>query len=173
MIPVLKNRMCTAASENEGSAGSDTASGAGAGATRPPQLTEYDWELPYCDAATGVVQGTSCCSLACGGICQHDSGACADRPGGADLCCPDRIATLGRPCESSDDTGCVIPTVGHGAACNGDADCSSGSCKGGRCCDAYGQGAGCTACDRQGHCAACAPELHSRANTGSDGGTCA
>ena len=153
MIPVSRNRMCSAA---------DT----------PPQLTEYDWSLPYCDAATGVVQGTSCCSLSCGGICQYDSAACADRPGGADLCCPNRIATLNRPCESSDDVGCVVPTVGNGAACNGDTDCTSGSCKGGRCCDAYGQGAGCTACDQHGHCAACTPELHGQPNTGSDGGTC-
>lgn len=42
-----------------------------------------------------------------------------------------------------------------GGSCSSDTQCTSGSCKGGRCCGSSGTSPGCTACNSVGGCASC------------------
>lgn len=129
-IPVLENRFC-----------------GGAG------LSQYDWADPYCDAGISGPDRT-CCAAGCGACA--DVG-CSSRPGGDAACCPAEIAAAGRECTSAWDDGCLVPKLGDGAVCSSPDSCSSGSCRGGRCCNPYGQRAGTTACDVSGNAVACAP----------------
>eukprot|EP01043_Picozoa_sp_COSAG02_P024184 COSAG02_NODE_1314_length_13316_cov_55.343800_8_plen_891_part_00 len=129
-IPILENSLC-----------------GGSG------LSSYDWSLGFCDG--GVSNGDICCAISCGGVCD-DTPECGTRDGGSAACCMSTIEEEGRACRSSWDVACVIPRRGDGGACITNDDCSSGSCKTGRCCNAYGQSEGTLACDLSGNALACA-----------------
>ena len=42
-----------------------------------------------------------------------------------------------------------------GGSCSASSSCSSGTCRGGNCCNSKGRSAGCTDCDSDGDCATC------------------
>ena len=116
-------------------------------------LSSYDWTLDYCDS--GVSNGHICCADSCGGLCD-DAPDCDERDGGSAACCVTSIEAARRECRSSWDVGCIIPRQGDGGVCTANDDCSSDSCKAGRCCNAYGQSLGAVACDLSGNAIACA-----------------
>ena len=80
---------------------------------------------------------------------------CEDLNGGSDLCCPHTFQD--RECASPWDVGCMVPKLFPGAQCANDVECSTGSCKGGRCCsDQTLAIPGCRACSIfGGGCADC------------------
>eukprot|EP00049_Salpingoeca_infusionum_P015486 m.301946 g.301946 ORF g.301946 m.301946 type:complete len:443 (-) comp15884_c0_seq1:139-1467(-) len=61
-------------------------------------------------------------------------------------------------------THCITTRAQDGAVCAFDEECSSGSCRGGRCCNVLGQSDGCLKCGTQGSCIQCASPffLHQR-----------
>jgi hypothetical protein len=142
-LPVLENRLC------KGGAA--------------PVLRDYDWTKGYCDQGIAGSEYT-CCAKSCG-ACTAGAGAdaCASRAGGAALCCPASIASVGAECKSSWDVGCLVPKTGDGGVCASHGECRSGVCKGGRCCNKKGQGAECASCSQSGGgCHQCAAGFKSR-----------
>jgi hypothetical protein len=128
-IPILENSLC-----------------GGSG------LSSYDWTLGFCDS--GISNGGHvCCDSSCG-VCD-DAADCAARDGGSAACCAVTIEAEGRACRSSWDVACMIPRRGDGGVCTTNDDCSSASCKTGRCCNAYGQSEGTVACDLSGNALTC------------------
>merc|ERR1712129_194591 len=83
-------------------------------------LKQFDYKKEYCDQ--GSITGSTCCP--------KSAASCA--------------AT--RECKSTWDVGCLIPRKGDGMECAADEDCSTGVCRGGRCCNEYGRSEGCAAC---------------------------
>eukprot|EP00729_Bicosta_minor_P012719 gene12719-24470_t len=102
-------------------------------------LRDYEFKAAYCVRSSS---SRYCCSNSVG-----DASACvaAENDNGV------------RECESAWDVNCFIPKHGDGGQCSDATECSSSSCQGGRCCNAYGQTAGCTACDVSGNCLQCGP----------------
>ena len=70
--------------------------------------------------------------------------------GGCALLCLQAILKKGRACVGATDVGCVVPKTGDGGKCGAASECTSGTCTGGRCCNAYGKDKGCAACDVSG-----------------------
>ena len=113
-----------------------------------------------CAAGTACLSGTCtdgvCCNAACGGTCQAcnvagSTGTCTSIPNGQDPAneCPGNTSCNGA-------NACTL--FANGVACTLSAECSSGSCVDGVCCN--------TACN--GLCQAC-----TAAKTGGTNGTCA
>ena len=48
-----------------------------------------------------------CCAASCGACTVY--GVCSARPGGAEQCCINSIASLRRPCRTAHEVGCVLP----------------------------------------------------------------
>ena len=166
-IPILENTLCDGESEDE------SASNYNRG------LANYDYVAGYCDEGTvhdNIVAGSRqlCCST---GEVPDDDATCAELSGngmhskcsarnckwanegkvcsGTPSNAVDCSSAVARDCESAWDLHCLVPKHGDGGQCAADSKCSSGSCRGGRCCNVHGQTDGCEACDVSGNCLRC------------------
>ena len=54
----------------------------------------------------GIVNGIACCDQSCG---QCGGAGCYNLPGGASKCCHGTISDSGIICQTTSDTGCIIP----------------------------------------------------------------
>ena len=127
------------------------------------------------------------CGTGDGGACSA-SGTCNSNACRGNNCCNDNGRSAGcTDCNSNGDCStcssnyhlsgkkCVVKT-GDGGACSASTTCSSSVCRGSNCCSAKGRVDGCTDCDTEGDCAACASGYFLAGYTcvkmGSNGGAC-
>ena len=61
-------------------------------------------ETSFCAAGTPSSDANVCCKKECG---QCGGKGCAERPGGSELCCRQRIMEVGRQCQNGTDTVCL------------------------------------------------------------------
>lgn len=101
----------------------------------------------------GTVQGEDCEDTACA-----DDNCCLCHNGCEGSCCIEQAVYDGQYIDQASYTckSCSVatPTPG-GGSCTSDIECSSGVCRGGKCCGPKGQSTGCSDCDSDGECSIC------------------
>ena len=104
----------------------------------------------YDNARTGRGYSNTCYDLknvnGCYNNCVNSGHCCWFQTNDMSVCCPSGSRCNGYGSCSA---------ASNGGSCSSSSSCSSGTCKGGRCCGSKGRSTGCTKCDTDGDCAEC------------------